>query len=129
MIKRKFEILFGVLIFLVFVTLIFTGKIDLHSGDWQKIRCEAKDRAINEEISGFVIRSYRDIDNHNSKTVEFKSFGKMKKSLMLHLELSGIHEELEEGDSIFKPKGQLKFFLIRDGNTRELMLDFDCDQP
>jgi hypothetical protein len=129
MMKRRFEILIGVVIFLVLVTLIFTGKIDLHSGDWQKTRCKAKDRAFNEEISGVIINSYRDSDNHNIKTVEFESFGKMKKSLILHLEVSGIHAELEEGDSIFKPKGQLNFFLIRNGNTRELMLDFDCDQP
>jgi hypothetical protein len=127
--KRKLEILIGVLIFLVLVTLIFTGKIDLHSGDWQKIRCEAKEEAKKEEISGIVIKSFRDKENHIIKTVEFESFGKLKKSLILDLEVSGIHEELVEGDSIFKPQGQLKFFLIRDGNTRELMLDFECDQP
>jgi hypothetical protein len=128
--KRRFEILIGVVIFLVLVTLIFTGKLDLHSGDWRnKLICEARDEAIKEEISGIIIKSFSDKENHNIETVEFESFGKLKKSLMFHLEVSGIHAELEEGDSIFKPKGQLKFFLIRDGNTRELMLDFDCDQP
>jgi hypothetical protein len=127
--KRKFEILIGVVIFLVLATLIFTGKIDLHKVDWQKIRCEAKNVAIEEEISGIVIKSFRDKENHIIKTVEFESFGKVKRSLILDLEVSGIHAELEEGDSIFKPKGQLNFYLFRNGNTRELMLDFDCDQP
>ncbi len=127
--KRKLEILIGVLIFLVFVTLIFTGKIDLHSGDWQKIRCEAKETAIEEEISGIIIKSFRDKENHIIKTVEFESRGKLKKSLIFDLEVSGIHSELAVGDSIFKPKGQLNLFLIRDGISRELMLDFDCDQP
>jgi hypothetical protein len=129
MIKRRFEVLIGVLIFLVLVTLMFTEKLDLHSGDWQKTRCKARDRARKEEISGIIIKSYRDSDNHNIKTVEFESFGKLKKSLMLHLEVSGIHAELVAGDSIYKPKNQLKFYLIRKGNIRELMLDFDCDQP
>jgi hypothetical protein len=130
MMKRKFEILIGVLIFLVFVTLIFTGKIDLHPKDWRnKARCKARDRASEDIISGIFVKSYRDAGNHNIKTLEYESLGKMNKSLILDFEVSGVFEEIEEGDSIFKPKGQLKFFLIRDGNTRELMLDFDCDQP
>jgi hypothetical protein len=47
---------------------------------------------------------------------------------MFYLEVSGIHAELVAGDSIFKPKDQLNFYLIRNGNSRALMLDFDCDQ-
>jgi hypothetical protein len=128
--KRRFEFLVGILIFLVLVTLMFTGKLDLNSEDWRKkARCKARDRALEEILSGIVINSYRDSYNHNIKTVQFESFGKVKKSLILDFEISGIYEELIPGDSIFKPKDQLDFFLIRNGNTRELMLDFDCDQP
>jgi hypothetical protein len=130
MIKRRFEILIGVLIFLVLVTLMFTGNLDLNSKDWRKkARCKARDRALEEIISGIVINSYIDVGNHNIKTVEFENLGKMKKSLILDFEVSGVYKELIPGDSIFKPKYQLNFYLIRNGNTRELMLDFDCDQP
>lgn len=74
--KRRFEILIGVVIFLVLVTLIFTGKLDLHSGDWRnKLICEARDEAIKEEISGIIIKSFSDKENHNIETVEFESFG------------------------------------------------------
>ncbi len=128
--KRKLKVLISVLIFLVFVTLIFKGKIDIYPKDWRnKARCKARDRASKDIISGIFVKSYRDGGNHNIKTLEYESLGKIKKSLILDFEVSGVYEELVEGDSIFKPKGQLKFFLIRDGNTRELMLDFDCDQP
>jgi hypothetical protein len=65
----------------VLATLIFTGKIDLHSEDWRnKLRCKAKERALNEEISDIIINSYRDSDNHNTKTVVFERFGKVKKA-------------------------------------------------
>jgi hypothetical protein len=65
----------------VLATLIFTGKIDLHSEDWRnKLRCKAKELALNEEISDIIINSYRDSDNHNTKTVVFESFGKVKKA-------------------------------------------------
>jgi len=128
--KWRFEILIGGVIFLVLVTLIFTGKLDLNPEDWRKkARCKARDRALEEIISGIVINSYRDAGNHNIKTIEFTSLGKMKKSLILDFEVSGVYEELIPGDSIFKPKDQLNFYLIRNGNTRELMLDFDCDEP
>jgi hypothetical protein len=129
MIKRRFEVLIGVLIFLVLVTLMFTGNLDLNPKDWrEKARCKARDRALEEIISGIVIKSYKDVGNHNIQTVEFESLGKTEKSLILDLEVSGVYKELIPGDSIFKPKDQLNFYLIRKGNTRELMLDFDCDQ-
>jgi hypothetical protein len=86
--KRKLEILIGVMIFLALATLIFTGKIDLHPKDWRnKARCKARDRASEEIISGIFVKSYRDAGNHNIKTLEYKSLGKMKKSLIFDFEV------------------------------------------
>jgi hypothetical protein len=39
---------------------------------------------------------------------------------MPDLEVSWIHAELVAGDSIFKPKDKLIFYLIRNRNSREL---------
>jgi hypothetical protein len=39
---------------------------------------------------------------------------------MPDLEVSWIHAELVAGDSIFKPKNKLIFYLIRNRNSREL---------
>jgi len=82
-----------------------------------------KDTVEPLEIKGIVLEKYRDKNRDYPRVIINNS----SKELLLTLydyETSGLWNYLQKGDSIFKDKGELVFYVKRNGNKKKFTLQY-----
>ena len=122
---NSYWILTGVgLLFLVVYFLFF------HQTDFKSIRsrsmCKDKEKALNIEFSGVLIRKYEDKWDHLVKKVEIGSGEDLMKSSFLENEVSGLFGKIRVGDTLFKRKNSLEVIVIDGGDSISYFLDYRC---
>ncbi len=76
-----------------------------------------------QEYNGIIIDKYIDENQHNFKKIiineEFK-----KRTILFNIEIGGIYEYFEIGDSIIKQSGSLQVRIIRQDLDTTLLMKF-----
>lgn len=89
--------------------------------------CDSENDARRLAIDGGTItKKFRDSPNHNYKTIRYVVDGDEKESRIFVLEGSGCYDYLQEGDVVYKSKGELLFKVKRNEKDTLFVLDYGC---
>lgn len=112
---------------LIFTIAVFVFTI-FYSPDSEK-RCEkilaleTRDEVIGRVVKKYYVKQnmypYLEIRQSSDSSIVKKSF---------HAELSGIFDDAEIGDSIYKPAGSLVFTIIKDSIVTKLKFTMFCNK-
>jgi hypothetical protein len=78
-------------------------------------------------FDGIVTKKFKDREKHSAKTLYIQG-QKGKQTFVKYRDMSGFYENVEFGDSIFKPKGTLKVKVLIEKNDTAFTIDFECDE-
>lgn len=125
------RLIIGVIVVVVGLLVVYNIIMPLLPGTQEDVlnesRCRSEKRAMEEDITGILIRKFMDKSSHMWETIEYSNPDKSLQSSVIFLnDQSGAYDFIEPGDSIVKELNSLNFKIIRDGNTRVFTLDFDC---
>ncbi|MBL6447480.1 hypothetical protein JMN32_14270 [Fulvivirga sp. 29W222] len=131
--KKSWIIVLGVIfVLLVVFHFMFSRKIltrapfSLRTPN--ELRCWEQKQARGTLFNGVIVSKYRDERNHNHKTIEVNDPQGIIKSTIFVAEKTRAYEDIHEGDSLFKPVGELEMTIVRNGNSQVKVLEYGCKE-
>ncbi|UII34118.1 hypothetical protein LVD17_09860 [Fulvivirga ulvae] len=131
--KRSWIIVLGVIfVLLVVFHFMFSRKILTRTPfslmNLDETRCWREEQAREVLFNGIVVSKYKDKRNHAYETVEIENPDGLIKSTVFVGEFAGAYELVHEGDSLFKPVGELEMTIVRNGNSQVKVLEYGCKE-
>ena len=121
MLSLKSKLILGVL-GIVIIILIKLSNIEYI--DYNKVKCNLEEEMKKKSFYGKVIGVFQDRKNHMSPTLLLDNdlF-----KINLSNEKSGFKDLLKKDDYVEKKRGTLVVSIVRDSNSFEVVLDYECE--
>lgn len=114
---KKISIVLGILTIIVFTIL---------AKERSKDDClDIKEKYLNIEYKGIVVRKFEDKENHAIPTLIIREKNQ-EKIFSTFRDFGGLYAYAQIADSIIKEKGTLEVRIVRDKNDTTINMDFNC---